>query len=149
MNSASANSILLDISTFLARRWSDNPNVIVSLSDDKQPYTDIDRQQIFLPTLNYFHGEEFDRYRQWRVTLWYEAMKIKYCTKVKASSKEHAYGFILNCLETKRVEILGLEIWQGMTNEIIFYEAMSWITKPLLNTIYGRHKLIELFHNIF
>lgn len=149
MNSASANSILLDISTFLARRWSDNPKVIVSLSDDKQSYTDIDRQQIFLPTLNYFHGKEFDRYRQWRVTLWYEAMKIKYCTKVKASSKEHAYGFILNCLETKRVEILGLEIWQGMINEIIFYEAMSWITKPLLNTIYGRHKLIEAFSQYF
>jgi hypothetical protein len=98
------NDILLDISIFLARRWSENPKVIVSISSDNHPHTDIDKQHIFISTLNYFHGEDFDKYRQWRVTLWYEAMRIKYSTKVKASSKDHAYGFILNCLETKRIE---------------------------------------------
>src|SRR5918993_1330619 len=143
------NDILLDIATFLARRWSNNAKVIVTLSKDKSPQTDIEKQQIILPTLNYFHGEEFQRYRQWRVSLWYEAMRIRYTSKVKVSRQDHAYGFILNSIETKRVEILGLRGWQGMTNEIIFYESMSWLSKPLLNTIYGRHKLIEAFSQYF
>ena len=143
------NDILLDISIFLARRWSENPKVIVSISSDNHPHTDIDKQHIFISTLNDFHGEDFDKYRQWRVTLWYEAMRIKYSTKVKASSKDHAYGFILNCLESKRIETLGLETWQGMFKEIIFYEAMSWMSKPLLNSIYGRHKIIEAFSQYF
>lgn len=143
------NDILLDIATFLARRWSNNAKVIVTLSKDKPPQTDIEKQQIILPTLNYFHGEEFQRYRQWRVSLWYESMRIRHTSKVKVSRQDHAYGFILNSIETKRIEILGLRGWQGMTNEIIFYESMSWLSKPLLNTIYGRHKLIEAFSQYF
>ncbi|HEX2487708.1 MAG TPA: VWA domain-containing protein, partial [Nitrososphaeraceae archaeon] len=143
------NDILLDIATFLARRWSNNAKVVVTLSKDKSPQTDIEKQQIILPTLNYFHGEEFQRYRQWRVSLWYEAMRIRHTSKVKASSQDHAYGFILNIIETKRIEILGLSGWEGMTNEIIFYESMSWLSKPLLNTIYGRHKIIEAFSQYF
>jgi len=143
------NDILLDIASFLARRWSNNPKVIVILSRDQAPQTDIEKQQISIPTLNYYHGEEFQRYRQWRVALWYESMRIKYTSKVKVSRQDHAYGFILNNIETKRVEILGLDMWQGMTNEIIFYEGMSWVSKPLLNTIYGRHKIIEAFSQYF
>ncbi|HET9808004.1 MAG TPA: VWA domain-containing protein [Nitrososphaeraceae archaeon] len=143
------NDVLLDIAIFLARRWSNNPKVIVILSKDKAPQTDIEKQQIILPTLNYFHGEEFQRYRQWRVSLWYESMRIRYTSKVKVSRQDHAYGFILNSIETKRIEILGLDTWQGMANEIIFYEGMSWLSKPLLNTIYGRHKIIEAFSQYF
>jgi hypothetical protein len=143
------NDVLLDIAIFLARRWSNNPKVIVILSKDKAPQTDIEKQQIILPTLNYFHGEEFQRYRQWRVALWYESMRIRYTSKVKVSRQDHAYGFILTSIETKRIEILGLDMWQGMANEIIFYEGMSWLSKPLLNTIYGRHKIIEAFSQYF
>ena len=143
------NDVLLDIATFLARRWSNNAKVVVTLSTDKSPQTDIEKQQIILPTLNYFHGEEFQRYRQWRVCLWYEAMRIRHTSKVKVSRQDHAYGFILNTIETKRIEILGLRGWHGMTNEIIFYEGMSWLSKPLLNTMYGRHKIIEAFSQYY
>jgi hypothetical protein len=85
------NDILLDIATFLARRWSNNAKVIVTLSKDRSPQTDIEKQQIILPTLNYFHGEEFQRYRQWRVSLWYEAMRIRHTSKVKVSRQDHAW----------------------------------------------------------
>ena len=41
---------------------------------------------------------------------------MRYSTKVLSS--EHAYGFLLNTIESKRVEILGLEDWQGMIDEL-------------------------------
>ena len=44
---------------------------------------------------------------------------------------------------------MGLRGWHGMTNEIIFYEGMSWLSKPLLNTMYGRHKIIEAFSQYY
>lgn len=141
--------VLLEIVTFLSRRWSNNANVTVSIVDNVRPNSDIEKNQITIPTLNSYNGTEFQKYRQWRTVLWYESMRIRYSTKVKASSYDHAYGFILNCLETKRVEIIGLRTWHGMENEVIFNEAMSSSSRTLLNNIYGKQKIIEAFSQYF
>jgi hypothetical protein len=45
----------------------------------------------------------------------------------------------------KRIEILGLREWKGMENEIIFNEGISWLSRPLLNSLYGKHKIVEAF----
>jgi hypothetical protein len=45
----------------------------------------------------------------------------------------------------KRIEILGLREWRGMENEIIFNEGISWLSRPLLNSLYGKHKIVEAF----
>ena len=119
------NDILLDIATFLARRWSDNSKVMVIISNNKTPSTDLEKNKIILPNLSYYNGEYFQKYRQWRVALWYESMRIKYTTKRKISRYDYAHGFILKCLETKRIEILGSSIWKGMIEEIIFTEGMA------------------------
>ena len=74
-------------------------------------------------------------------------MRMRYSTKVL--SYEHAYGFILNTIETKRVEILGLKDWQGMLNELIYNEGISWLSRPLLNSLYGSYKKIEAFSQLF
>jgi hypothetical protein len=141
------NDVLLDIATFLARRWSNNSKVVIVLTKDKMPIARPDKNQIILPLLDYYPGNEFQKYRQWRVSLWYESMRMLYSTKVL--SYEHAFGFILNNIETKRVEILGLSEWKGMVNELIFNEGISWILRPLLNSIYGRYKVIEAFSQYF
>lgn len=143
------NDVLLEIATFLSRRWSNNAKVTVTFSDNTRPTSNVEKNHITIPTLNSYHGTEFQKYRQWRTALWYESMRIRYSTKVKSSSYDHAYGFILNCLETKRVEIIGLLAWQGMKNEIIFYEAISSSYRPLLNSIYGKEKIIEAFSQYF
>src|ERR687892_2106537 len=70
-------------------------------------------------------------------------MRMMYCTKVL--SYDHVFGFLLNTLETKRSEILGLRLWKGMENEIIFNEGISWLSRPLLNSLYGKHKIVEAF----
>jgi hypothetical protein len=141
------NDVLLDIATFLARRWSGNDRVTIILVPDKTPAAKPDKNQIVLPLLNYYPGTDFQKYRQWRVALWYESMRMHHSTKVQ--SYEHAYGFVLNTVETKRVEILGLQQWEGMASELMFNEGISWISRQLLNSIYGKYKIAEAFSQYF
>jgi len=141
------NDVLLDIATFLARRWSGNGKVIIILMPDKVPTAKPDKNQLMLPLLNYYPGTDFQKYRQWRVALWYESLRTKHSTKVL--SYEHAFGFLLNTLETKRIEILGLREWQGMESELVFNEGISWMSRQLLNSIYGRYKIAEAFSQFF
>lgn len=141
------NDTLLDIATFLARRWSGNDRTAVVITPDRAPVTKPERSQISLPALNYFAGTDFQKYRQWRVALWYESMRMKHSAKVL--SNEHAFGFLLNTLETKRIEILGLREWEGMENELVFNEGISWMSRQLLNSIYGRYKIAEAFSQYF
>lgn len=58
------NDILLDIATFLARRWSRNPKAVIVLTQDKIPMGKPDKSQIVLPFLNYYPGTDFQKYRQ-------------------------------------------------------------------------------------
>lgn len=58
------NDVLLDISTFLARRWSGNDKVIIILMPDKIPTAKPDKNQVMLPLLNYYPGSDFQKYRQ-------------------------------------------------------------------------------------
>ena len=141
------NDVLLDIATFLARRWSENSKAVIVLNQDKIPMAIPDKNQIVLPFLNYYPGTDFQKYRQWRVALWYESMRMLHSTKVL--SYDHAFGFLLNTLETKRIELLGLSQWNGMKKEIIFNEGISWVSRPLLNSIYGRYKTAEGFSQYF
>jgi hypothetical protein len=141
------NDVLLDIATFLARRWSGNNRVIIAIAPEKSPATKLDKGQITLPSLAYYLGTDFQRYRQWRVALWYESMRMRHSSKVL--SNEHAFGFLLNTVETKRVEILGLQSWEGMERELLFNEGISWMSRQLLNAIYGRYKIAEAFSQYF
>jgi von Willebrand factor type A domain-containing protein len=144
---AMRNDILLEIATFLARRWSGNDKVIVILMPEKPPAAKPDKNQIMLPLLNYYPGSDFQKYRQWRVGLWYESMRMRHSTKVQ--SYEHAYGFVLNTVETKRIEILGLRQWEGMADELVFNEGISWMSRQLLNAIFGKYKVAEAFSQFF
>ena len=141
------NDVLLEIATFLARRWSGNSKIVIVLSQDTAPISKPDKNQIIVPLINYYPGNDFQKYRQWRVALWYESMRMLYSTKVL--SYDHAFGLLLNTIETKRLEILGLREWEGMIKEIIFNESISWLSRPLLNSLYGRHKVVEAFSQYF
>ena len=141
------NDVLINLGTFLSRRWSGNNKAIILLIEDKTPTTNLEKNTIFMPSLRYYSGTEFQKYRQWRVSLWYESMRLSSSTKVL--SNDHAFGFILNSIEMKRIEILGLREWRGMENEIIFNEGISWLSRPLLNSLYGKHKIVEAFSQYF
>ena len=105
------------------------------------------RKELLLPGLDYFYGNIFQKYRQWRTLLWYESVRLKYSFKI--FDTDVVFGFVFNILETKRIEILGLEEWKGMIKEIIYYEGLSWHNKPLLNSLHGKNKVLEAFSQFF
>jgi hypothetical protein len=139
--------VLLEIATFLARRWSGIDDATVIISRERKTATNIEKRKITLPELDYFYGNLFQKYRQWRTLLWYESMRLKYSFKIYDT--DIAFGYIFNIIETKRVEILGLNEWRGMINEIIFYEALTGNNKPMLNSLHGKTKIIEAFSQFF
>lgn len=147
LNSNIRTDVLLNIAFFLARRWSDNPKVSVNISRENRINTNLEKNRITLPELDYFQGNMFQKYRQWRTLLWYESMRIK--NSFKIYDTDIVYGYIFNIIETKRVEIIGLEEWKGMLKEVIYYEALSWNNRPLLNTLRGKDKIIEAFSQFF
>jgi len=141
------NDVLLEIATFLSRRWSDNSESTIHISREGKISTNLDKKRITLPGLDYFYGNIFQKYRQWRTLLWYESVRLKYSFKI--FDTDVVFGFVFNILETKRIEILGLEEWKGMIKEIIYYEGLSWHNKPLLNSLHGKNKVLEAFSQFF
>ena len=141
------NDSLVEIATFLVRRWSERENMIVEISDKVETKTRLKENRVILAPLEKRIGNDFQKYRQFRTSLWYEAMRVKYCKKIL--SNDHAFGFILNTIETQRIEELGREIWKGMDDEIIFNYAYMLVSRPQLHTVYGKARIVEAFYQYF
>ena len=80
------NDTLIEISTFLIRRWSENDKIIVTMSPKKVNETRMNENKVILTPVMDYIGDEFSRYRQFRTAAWYESMKIKNC--------EFCYNFV-------------------------------------------------------
>ncbi len=141
------NETLVEIATFLVRRWSENDNIIVEFSDKVETRTRLSENKVILTPMEKRIGSYFHRYRQFRTSLWYEAMRIRFCKKIL--SNDHAFGFILNTLETRRIEYLGRKIWRGMDEEIIFNYSFLLVARPQLHTVYGKARIVEAFYQYF
>jgi uncharacterized protein YegL len=141
------NETLVEIATFLVRRWSQNENVLVEFSDKMEIKTRLIENKVILTPMEKRIGGYFQRYRQFRTSLWYEAMRIRFCKKIL--SNDHAFGFILNTLETRRIEHLGRKIWRGMDEEIIFNYSYMLVSRPQLHTVYGKARIVEAFYQYF
>ena len=141
------NDSLVEIATFLIRRWSEKENVTIEISDNIQTKTRLKDKKVILTPLEKRIGDNFQKYRQFRTSSWYEAMKMKYSEKIL--SDDHAFGFILNTMETKRVEQLGRKIWKGMDEEIIFNYSYMLVSRPQLHTVYGKARIVEAFYQYF
>lgn len=141
------NDTLLEIATFLVRRWSGKETISVSISDQKEVQTKLKENKVVMFPLDKYQGTDFQKYRQFRTALWYEAMRIRYSSKIL--SNDHAFGFILNTLETRRIETIARKVWQGMDGEIIFRYGIAWLYRPLLNTLYGNTRIVEGFAQFF
>ena len=141
------NESLVEIATFLVRRWSERENITVEFSDKMETKTRLKENRVILTPIEKRMGDNFQRYRQFRTSLWYEAMRIKFCKKIL--SNDHAFGFILNTMETHRVEQLGRKLWKGMDEEIIFNYAYMFVSRPQLHTVYGKARIVEAFYQYF
>ena len=141
------NDTLVDIATFLVRRWSGTEKVTVEFSKIKHSETRLKEKRVLLMPNDQYHGNDFQKYRQFRTSIWYEAMRLAHCKKIL--SNDHAYGFILNTIETRRIELLGIKIWKGMDEELIFNYTNMWLSRSNLNTIFGKARMVEAFYQYF
>ena len=57
------NDVLLEIATFLSRRWSDNTDSTIHISREGKISTNLDKKRIILPGLDYFYGNIFQKYK--------------------------------------------------------------------------------------
>ena len=141
------NDTLIDIATFLARRWSGKENVTVGFSKIRQNETRLKEKKVLLMPNEHYYGNDFQKYRQFRVSIWYEAMRLKHCEKIL--SNDHAYGFILNAIETRRIELVGIKVWKGMVEELIFNYTNMWLSRANLGSIFGKARTVEAFYQYF
>jgi len=141
------NESIIEIGTFLVRRWSEEDKMIIEISDKMETKTRLNEKKVIMTPLEKRIGNDFQKYRQFRTSLWYEAMRVKFCKKIL--SNDHAFGFILNTMETQRIEQLGRKIWKGMDDEIIFNYAYMLVARPQLNTVYGNARIVEAFYQYF
>ena len=141
------NESLVEIATFLIRRWAERENITVEFSDRINTKNRLQENRVILTPIEKRIGDDFQRYRQFRTSLWYEAMRVKFCKKIL--SNDHAFGFILNTMETRRVEQLGRKLWKGMDEEIIFSYAYMLVGRPQLHTVYGKARIVEAFYQYF
>lgn len=138
---------LLEIGTFLVRRWSGKEGITVGIVDQKEVQTKLRENKVLMFPLERYQGTDLQKYRQFRTALWYEAMRIRHSSKIL--SNDHAFGFILNTLETRRIETIGRKFWEGMDEEIIFNYGFAWLYRPLLNSLYGPARNVEAFAQHF
>ena len=141
------NDTLIDIATFLARRWSGKENVTVEFSKIRQSETRLKEKRILLIPNEHYYGDDFQKYRQFRASIWYESMRLKHCQKIL--SNDHAFGFILNAIETRRIELLGIKVWKGMVEELIFNYTNMWLSRANLSSIFGKARIVEAFYQYF
>jgi len=70
------NDTLIDIATFLVRRWSGKENVTVEFSKTRQNETRLKEKRVLLITNERYYGDDFQKYRQFSTSIWYEAMRL-------------------------------------------------------------------------
>src|SRR3989442_13138199 len=104
------NDTLLEIATFIVRRWSGKEKVTVSITDQKEIQSNLRENRVLMFPLERYQGTDFKKYRQFRTALWNEAMRIRNSSKIL--SNVHAFGFFLNLLETLILVIIGSSYWQ-------------------------------------
>lgn len=141
---------LIEIGTFLARRWSGRPRATVEFTDRGHARTAQGGPgggRIVVPRQGRLRGDGLQKYRQFRASVWQESMRLSLCGKIL--SDDHAFGFILNAIESRRVEALGRRRWPGMGPELDFARVFRWLYRPLLGSVYGRARLVEGFYQRF
>ena len=69
------NDTLLEIATFIVRRWSGKEKVTVSITDQKEIQSNLRENRVLMFPLERYQGTDFQKYRQFRTGLWYEAIR--------------------------------------------------------------------------
>ena len=65
------NDSLVEIATFLIRRWSEKENITIEISNNIETKTRLKEKKVILTPLEKRIGNDFQKYRQFRTCLLY------------------------------------------------------------------------------
>ena len=76
------NESIVEIATFLVRRWSEEDKMVIEISDKMETRTRLNEKKIILTPLEKRIVNDFQKYRQFRKSLLYESMRMKFFKKI-------------------------------------------------------------------
>ena len=132
---------LMDLTRFLARYLSGKSNVMVTARKGTQGYsvgkTEVKGKGFYninVPNWQTYNLplKGFNKYRIYRSGLWHESMHAKHTpdevfTHGKTDPLEHD---IINIIEDRRIEDLGVEEWRGYLPERLYTIAYGYALRP-------------------
>jgi hypothetical protein len=142
---------VMDVTNFLAKYLSGQQNVVVSPS--KNPAVRILRwtaqniqkgKQIWsvnVPHWAYFDlpVKGFDKYRVYRVGVWHEACHVRFTPlhlfDALKDQKDEVVRELINVIEDRRIEELGVKEWPGYLPERIYQQAYGYALRPSVDRI--------------
>lgn len=133
---------VMDVTYFLARYLSGRNDVVVSPQKAANGFSaQVKRQprgqlyyQINLPHWDTFDlpVKGFDKYRIYREGVWHESCHVKYTPMALFGATSHnpVIHDLVNIIEDRRIEDLGIKEWRGYIPERLYTQAYAWALRP-------------------
>jgi len=156
---ASTVANVMDVANFLSRYLSGKQNVLLvpvrhpaagfavgpRMSPSGKPY-----YQMLIPHWETYQlaVKGFDKYRIFRTGIWHESCHVKYTPEalyLKGTQRD-VVNDLINIIEDRRIEDLGVKEWQGYIPERLYTQAYAYALRPKVDEIKNRdHRVFEAF----
>ena len=146
---------VMDVTNFLAKYLSGQQNVVVSPSKNPSagfsagPRKTYQGKQIWsvnVPHWAYYDlpVKGFDKYRVYRVGVWHEACHVRftplYLFDALKDQKDRVVRELINVIEDRRIEELGVKEWPGYLPERIYQQAYGYALRPRVDRIHDQNQ---------
>ena len=136
---------VMDVTNFLAKYLSGQQNVVVSPSQHasagfaagpRKTYQGKQFWNITVPHWAYYDlpVKGFDKYRIYRVGVWHEACHVRFTPlhlfDILKDQKDPIVRELINVIEDRRIEELGVKEWPGYLPERIYQQAYAYALRP-------------------
>jgi len=141
---------VMDVTNFLAKYLSGRQNVVVSPSKNPAvgfsagPRTTYSGKPIWSVNVPHWAFYDlpvkgFDKYRVYRVGVWHEACHVRFTPPLLFNAlkeqKDSVVRELINVIEDRRIEELGVKEWPGYLPERIYQQAYGYALRPSVDQI--------------
>jgi hypothetical protein len=146
---------VMDVTNFLAKYLSGQQNVVVApLKGSVSGFSAgprKTRQGKMIWSVNVPHWafydlpvKGFDKYRVYRVGVWHEASHVRFTPlqlfDALKEQKDSVVRELINVIEDRRIEELGVKEWTGYLPERIYQQAYGYALRPSVDLIQDQSK---------
>jgi len=144
--SVTAVANVMDVTNFLSKYLSGKQNVAVSSSRGRSGFSAGTRTiagkpfyEISVPSWSQYDLPVggFDKYRIFREGLWHETDHIRHTPEAIYKWGTPVQHDMVNIIEDRRIEDLGIEDWPGYLPERLYTQAYAYALRPDISKIYN------------